>query len=238
MVKKRNNSAGMSWLTWAIAGGVACGFMGLVLVAAMNQDFLKSKDLEPILIQAPKTPVKTRPEEPTGMQIPNRDKKVFDLLADSQAAPAAEAQPLAAQPAPKPAPVEEIEEEKAAPEPVKPVEAPAAKVEPKKAAPAPVKVEPKPEPAPQQQAASAAGPYGVQLASFRDQNTAASAALKFQEKFPAELGSLTTYIERADLGAKGVYYRVKFRGIATSAAAQKVCATLKAKGQGCLHGRY
>ena len=232
MKKKKNSSTGMSLVTWLVAAGVASGFMALILIAAMNQDFLKSKDLEPLLIQAPKTAVKTRPQEPTGMQIPNRDKKVFDLLADGK-------------PAPAPKPVAKVEKkvqkvEKPAPKKVAPkkiakaVEKPVQKT---KSTPAPkpvVEKKPASKPAPK----AVSGAYGVQLASFRDEATAASAAKKLQNKYADELGGLATYIERADLGAKGIYYRVKFRGISSADVAKKVCASLKSKGQSCLYGRY
>ena len=53
-------------------------------------------------------------------------------------------------------------------------------------------------------------------------------------KYPDVLGSLSLHLEKADLGTKGIYYRVQAGPFTDKNAARDICATLKAKGQQCL----
>ncbi len=48
------------------------------------------------------------------------------------------------------------------------------------------------------------------------------------------LGGLTLTVERADLGEKGVFYRVQAGPVADEAAARKLCAALGERKQACL----
>ena len=120
-----------------------------------------------------------------------------------------------------------------------PAPAPASAAPP--SAPEPAKVEPKPEPQPQTQptpvtqpAAPAAGAYRVQLAAVRTEEVAASEWNRLKRRYSDVLGSLTPHYQRIDLGAsKGVFYRVQ-GGDVSQAAAQDICARLKAQEQACL----
>ncbi len=47
------------------------------------------------------------------------------------------------------------------------------------------------------------------------------------------LANVAAVIERADLGQKGIFYRIQGGGFATRAAAQSVCDTLKSRNIGC-----
>lgn len=96
-----------------------------------------------------------------------------------------------------------------------------------------------PEPAPVQAAAPAAAPASggawlVQIMALRDEAGAKSAWAALQKKHPSLLGNHALDVERADLGDKGVYYRVRAAGFETKSAAQSTCAGLKAAGQDCL----
>lgn len=80
--------------------------------------------------------------------------------------------------------------------------------------------------------ASAAG-IKVQLGAYRSQAEANSAWSAAKAKFSAELGGMTSHIQKADLGAKGVFYRLQVGNFSSQDAASAACAKLKAKSQGC-----
>jgi hypothetical protein len=81
---------------------------------------------------------------------------------------------------------------------------------------------------------TATGGYLVQISSQRTMEQAQSAYAAAQKRFPSLLGSLTPQIQEADLGAKGIYYRVKVGPWATRDEAVKVCESLRAAGGSCL----
>lgn len=70
------------WFKWMALMSVFGGFGFLVWYASMNKDELQSSAMQPALIEPQAGPVKVRAENPGGMQVPNRDKRVFDLLED------------------------------------------------------------------------------------------------------------------------------------------------------------
>ncbi|WP_207478536.1 SPOR domain-containing protein [Arenibaculum pallidiluteum] len=82
-------------------------------------------------------------------------------------------------------------------------------------------------------AAPARGGIRLQIASVPSAETAKSELSRLQRRFPSELGSLPATITRADLGAKGTYYRVQL-GPVDEARASAVCTALKAQNVGCL----
>jgi hypothetical protein len=78
------------------------------------------------------------------------------------------------------------------------------------------------------------GGYLVQVASQRSEAEAQAAYRALQAKFPALLGPRASLIKRADLGDKGVYYRVTIGPFDTSDAAAQVCGDLKTAGGQCV----
>ncbi|HYH39573.1 MAG TPA: SPOR domain-containing protein [Azospirillum sp.] len=110
---------------------------------------------------------------------------------------------------------------------------------------APPKPAPAPQPAPQQQptAAPAApkappapsaggGGYRVQLASVRSEAEAAAEWKRLSSRHP-DLSGLSMQVSKADLGEKGVYYRVQ-GGSVDEARARSICEKLKAQNVGCV----
>lgn len=91
---------------------------------------------------------------------------------------------------------------------------------------------PAPEAAPQP-TAPATG-VRVQLAAFKSEDQARGAWSNFQQRFPNELSGLPLIIERADLGTKGIYYRVQTGPLASREAAAAMCDRLKVQGQTCI----
>lgn len=83
--------------------------------------------------------------------------------------------------------------------------------------------------------APATGPQKyVQLGSFKSQSAAQDHWAKVKKDFPNDLGNLTLRVQRADLGAKGVYFRVQAGSVAESKA-KSICAAINAKRAGsCL----
>lgn len=108
-------------------------------------------------------------------------------------------------------------------------EAPAAE----QAAPAPVEDQAPAAPAKAQKPVSG-GAYVVQISALRDEKSAKAAWSHLGKRFPAVLGGHALDIEKAELGEKGTYYRVRAAGFTSKAAAQSACAKLKAGGQDCM----
>jgi len=78
------------------------------------------------------------------------------------------------------------------------------------------------------------GGYAVQVTSQRSEAEAHSAFRALKAKFPSQLGSREPIIHRADLGAKGTYYRALVGPFASAEAAAEMCSSLKAAGGNCL----
>jgi cell division septation protein DedD len=89
-------------------------------------------------------------------------------------------------------------------------------------------------PAPAAAANAAAGGYVVQVSSQRSEVDAQAYFRFLQEKFPSELEGRTAIIRRADLGAKGIYYRVVTGPFASADEADQFCGNLKAAGGTCI----
>lgn len=123
--------------------------------------------------------------------------------------------------------------------------APAAAPEPAAEAPAQAAA-PAPEPAPALEPAQSApapadglgtaqsGQYLVQLLSVRSEEAARGEWARLQGRYEELLGPHTINIQEADLGERGIYYRVRTGAFDTKAGANSFCGKLKAAGQDCL----
>jgi cell division protein FtsN len=78
-----------------------------------------------------------------------------------------------------------------------------------------------------------AGSY-VQISSQRSEADAQAAFRGLQAKFPTQLGGRQASVHRADLGAKGTYYRAMVGPFANATEAAELCSSLKAAGGQCL----
>ncbi len=113
-------------------------------------------------------------------------------------------------------------------------EASAPRPEPAQPRPEPTRVasaQPTPTSATQPETASA-NPFFVQLAARRDQTSALAAFADLQQKYPSILDGLAPTIKRADLGDKGVWYRLWVGPMDTRGNAADVCEKLKQAGLG------
>lgn len=82
-------------------------------------------------------------------------------------------------------------------------------------------------------AAASGGDYVVQLFALKDEDSARKAYQALAKKH-ALLDGHAADIEKADLGPKGIYYRVRAAGFDSKADAASTCARLKAAGQDCM----
>ena len=83
-------------------------------------------------------------------------------------------------------------------------------------------------------APSAGGDYLVQVSSQKNEADVQASYRALQNKFSAALGSRPPVIKRADLGAKGVYYRTMVGPFGSTEEAAKFCGNLKSAGGQCI----
>ncbi|MCE9649326.1 MAG: SPOR domain-containing protein [Parvibaculum sp.] len=213
-------------------------FAGVVFLA-YKQGLKQGAQGNPPIIRADDSPSKVAPVNPGGMEIPHQDRSVYDRLSGAgdntqpdteHLLPKAEepmsmGEPAPATPSAPPPPSAVTEAPPVQPAPVGPVE-----MTPSTPPTATPSVPAAPEASPP--AAATSGGYVAQLAAFRDEASARAELKKLQKKFPALTG-LTADIQRADLGEKGIYYRLR-AGYLDKTKAQALCADLKTQGQACL----
>jgi SPOR domain len=83
-------------------------------------------------------------------------------------------------------------------------------------------------------ASAAAGGYVVQVSAQRSKADAEASFRSLQKKFPSQLGGRTPLVRRADLGAKGIYYRTMVGPFASAGEADQFCGRFKAAGGQCI----
>jgi cell division protein FtsN len=217
----------------------------------------KTAQVEVPLIRAEVEPVRRRPTDPGGMEIPGQG----TLVLDSKRAPIKVEQllPPPEAPLPRPAVVEPSSEPTAnvpptAPAPAAPTAAvttptaaPPAPASPPPAVavavpPAPVLVPPTATPPAKPSAAPAAAPapaavgkgYFLQLGAGRSAASAKQEGERIRQRQADLLGTLSLITPRADLGERGTFYRIQVGPIADAAQAERRCNELKRRGIGCL----
>jgi SPOR domain len=103
-----------------------------------------------------------------------------------------------------------------------------------RAAPAPTAVASAAPVAANMPAPSPGGGYAVQVSSQRSEAEAQASFRELRAKFPNQLNGREPIIRRADLGAKGTYYRALVGPFASAEQAAEMCSGLKAAGGNCL----
>lgn len=187
------------------------------------------------LIRADERPTKVRPEKPGGMEVPDRDKLIYTqkraavehLLPPPEKpmprpmAPSAAGPSALPQPPPAPAAAGA-----ANPAPQAQSQQPAGKP--------PIKAEPAATAAAKPTTAQKTGGTRIQLASVRSENDAHQEWDRIRRANPDLLGNVSATPVRADLGDKGVFYRLQTAPIAD---AERVCVELKRRNIGCIIAR-
>jgi hypothetical protein len=91
-----------------------------------------------------------------------------------------------------------------------------------------------PSAAPPAQAESMAGGYAVQVSAQRNEADAQATLNALQAKYSQQLGGKHGMVRRADLGAKGIYYRALVGPFGSAEEASRLCSSLKAAGGSCI----
>jgi len=78
-----------------------------------------------------------------------------------------------------------------------------------------------------------AGSFVVQVAASRNEQDARSTAASISQRYSGQLSGYSPQVERADLGDRGIYYRVGVGPMNTQAAANSLCSNLKSAGLDC-----
>jgi hypothetical protein len=171
------------------------------------------------MVVRPDGSVMAPPEPPPGAAPAEAPADMQLAAAEPAPAQAAAAGPPAAEPAAEtpPAPTS-----KPAPQQVADVQPAPAKPKPPKPVTQTASITPAP--------AAAATKYVVQVGSKKNQTEALASFADMQQKYPALLASYRPMVQKADLGAKGVWYRLRIGPIADKTAATKLCGQLKSQG--------
>jgi hypothetical protein len=233
----------------AMVSVAAIASFGSVVWWAHNQDVKAGgKGLEPLVVQAPTTPARVKPEHAGGLTPPNQDKEVYNRISPS--AVPVQPEKLLPEPTvpslpangqlPTPAAPKPAEADQAKASPPAPAPAAAGPTQPPPAAASPAVAD---KPTPTEAGPSIAslidnmsGPTGgwrVQIASVKSEDIAKSTWARLQAAHGDVLANLKMQPTRVDLGDKGVWYRVQ-AGPLDEKQAQGVCGTLKTRKADCV----
>jgi cell division protein FtsN len=249
-------------LGFAFLALITVGVFGAAIWYAYQQGVRRGMQEAPPLIKADSSPIKVAPERPGGMQVPDRDKTVYDRLSG---------QPKS------------VEVEKLLPPPEFVIEKPLAIVRDAGAVAAPAEVKPtasvtaaavietQPDPEPEPEVkpevipvakppAQAAGKppdksvasaeakplvkasapvtrtsdYLIQVGAYRTPRAAQTGWTRLVGANRALLGRLKPIVVRADLGDRGFFHRLRAGPVDGAEAAAALCARLKRRKVGCL----
>ncbi len=76
--------------------------------------------------------------------------------------------------------------------------------------------------------------YRIQISAVRSEADARNEWVRLRKQYDSVLGKLTLFVERADLGTKGVFYRIQAGGFSDKPAAESACQQLAKQKVGCL----
>jgi SPOR domain len=204
------------------------------------------------LIRADDRPTKVKPDQPGGMAVPDQNVSLYNEKPGG--APVEKLLPGPEQPMPRPAaPSKETAAPPSIPAPFSaeasppPTEKQAAAAPTKPAKPAAPAKPPAKETAVKEAAAilgassaatataakAAGGPVRVQLGSLRSAEAAKEEWARLKREQPELLGKLSAIAVKADLGDKGIYYRVQAGPLPDGAAAERLCSELRQRKLGC-----
>ena len=197
------------------------------------------------LIRADTRPMKVKPAEPGGMPIPDRDMLIY-----GQNRPMVEhllpppEQPMALPAPPPPATTSAAQAPAGASQAVAPpAVAPGSNTAPAVAAARPEQsaglppANPHPMPSKPPEAVSQPGTAGgvrLQLGAVRSEGVAREEWARIKRSNPDLLGRLTAVAIRADLGDKGVYYRIQAGPVGDPATAERLCGELRQRHLACI----
>jgi len=221
----------------------AIASFGSVVWWAHNQDVRAGgKGLEPLVVQAPATPTRVKPENAGGLVPPDQDKEVYNRIAPG-AVPSQPEKLLAGPATPKlpagglPVPAEPKEPEAKTPTPIQSASTPT----PPANAPTVTQAStatPSSESGPSiasliENMSGSTGGWRIQIASVKSEDIAKSTWARLQAAHGDVLANLRMQPTKVDLGDKGVWYRVQ-AGPLDEKQAHTVCGTLKTRKSDCV----
>jgi cell division septation protein DedD len=187
--------------------------------------------------EAPRAPAVAEPAPEITEPAPEITEPAPEITQPAPAAPLAAEAPPAVRAAEQ---IPEVSESAAVPEPApasdtSPEPAPVAAVSELAAAPT-VEAQPRPTPQDPLEAAVAAvtGDYLIQIAALRSEEAADDEWQRVLSRHTDILGGLNPVIVTADLGERGIFYRLRAGPLADRSAAEEVCGRLAAESVGCL----
>ncbi len=233
-------------MAWIVIGslGVVVAFVALIFFVYRDDDG------QPVHIAAPDTPVRERPDDPEGLDVPHQDKAIFergvgeDVSTDASLGAPAE-RPVETLPGQTPTQVSDKD-------PITPPTEPASPAsdenERNQAETDPSKVDEqgtdqqsdattdRPTVEAIQEPVSEVSPqaeYRVQLGAYGSEARARTAWATLKQQFSNELSAYSPLYEAVETGDRTLY-RLRVGYLETQARADALCLALKAKGQGCL----
>ena len=260
-------TVGRRWGVPALIAWVTLSAFAGALWFAYEQGVRTGMETTPPLIKAETGPVKVPPDEPGGLEVPHQDKEIYERLAGSETTGQKEAtlRPETERPAPKEQLLAATGNSEyssgTATIPVPPLpkvtSSGAGESEPALASvgttadeTAATKLAPPVPLVPKASAQSAAvqaertsvqqtatAVFRVQLGAYRSAAAAESDWVRFSTLEESLLGSLDHLIVRADLGSKGIYYRLQAGPLDGPGAARAMCNKLQQRKLGCLVAR-
>ena len=242
---KEDEAGGKGPLVLALAAGVILVF-GTVVWNAYRQGTKAGPGDTPVFA-ADTTPYKLRPEPASASDSQSEGGRLFEDATDSKteiipaSANANSGTPkVAGEPRDiRPPEIAKEPEAKPAPKPQPP---------PQTQVTAPVVSEPAPRPEPivtaprelppaepkQLVSIDPNGGYLVQIMALRDLGATEKAWSQLAEANSDLFAGATMDIQRADLGAKGIFYRLRASAFGSRATADGFCSELKSRGQSCI----
>ena len=214
-----------------------------LIILKIYQPGVRDRDAPPKIV-ADNTPFKVELEDAGGVETPNQDKTVYEVMDGNKPNETVTALPSAEVPIelPKSANI------KVDPAPTRPASIKPAPAKPKATTQRPAAANPS-------GSTKAGGPgyiktappapsgatirtgnsdYVVQVASVRTSEAAQDVWNRTETKFSDVINSqMYADIKYADLAEKGVYYRLRVAGLADKSSAAALCDTFKARGQAC-----
>jgi len=209
-----------------------------LIILKVYQPGVRDRDAPPKIL-ADDTPFKVELEDAGGVETPNQDKTVYEVMDGKK-------------------PNEDVTTRPGAEVPIELPKTANIKVDPAPTITTPAKPQPttpKPQAANPSGSVKAPGPgyiktapsapsgstirtgsseYVVQVASVRTSQAAQDVWNKTEVKFSDVINSqMYADIKYADLAEKGVYYRLRVAGLADKSAASALCDHFKARGQAC-----
>lgn len=261
---ERNTPAGKRRSIWPAITVVAAAIaFGGVIWFAYQSGRDSSDSGTPPLIKADQGPVKVKPDQPGGQEIPFQDSTVYDRLGGpAQQKPVMEKllpppeTPVQRAPAPQapaaseagPAQASTAQGDASAPAALAPKPAPPALAGPP--APAVAQSQPQPDPIGALAAASmppkppsttlAANPapsiggtYRIQIGAVKTVDAVAVEWARLKHRFPETLSALKVSSDKVEVGSKGTFFRIQ-AGPLDERGAKSACDHLKAQGVGCI----